>query len=161
MMIDLFRYNWKVREESFEQFAGLSEDLLLQERQGGVGSILKTFFHILDVECSWMQAVHGDKISEPDFEQYQSLDSVRELSKNYQGIVLGHLSKWTPEEEFRTVSVPWSSETYYYGEVLRHIIAHEIHHIGQLSVWAKQLGLKAVSVNYIGRGFLEALKGKV
>lgn len=157
-MIDLFKYNWKIREDSFDEFSKLSEEALLQERQGGVGSILKTFFHIIDVECSWIQAIHDDEVSEPIFEQYKTFDSVRELSSNCQNIVYRHLLKWTPDDEFKSVSVPWSSESFYYGEVLRHVIAHEIHHIGQLSIWAKQLGLKAVNVNYIGRGFLDEIR---
>jgi uncharacterized damage-inducible protein DinB len=40
------------------------------------------------------------------------------------------------------------------SEVLRHVIAHEIHHIGQLSVWARELGRKPVSAHLIGRGLL-------
>ena len=39
-----------------------------------------------------------------------------------------------------------------WGEVMRHIIVHEIHHIGQLSIWARELGRKPVSANLIGRG---------
>lgn len=39
-----------------------------------------------------------------------------------------------------------------WGEVMRHVIAHEIHHIGQLSIWARELGIKPVSANVIGRG---------
>lgn len=27
------------------------------------------------------------------------------------------------------------------GEILRHLIAHEIHHMGQLSIWVRDLGL--------------------
>ncbi|QWH42653.1 hypothetical protein EXW53_12305 [Bacillus mycoides] len=38
------------------------------------------------------------------------------------------------------------------GEVLRHVIVHEIHHIGQLSIWARELNLQPVSANLIGRG---------
>ncbi len=39
-----------------------------------------------------------------------------------------------------------------WGEIIRHIIAHEIHHIGQLSIWAREIGKKPVSANFIGRG---------
>lgn len=39
-----------------------------------------------------------------------------------------------------------------WGEVIRHTIAHEIHHIGQLSIRARELGKKPVSANLIGRG---------
>lgn len=34
---------------------------------------------------------------------------------------------------------------------MRHMIAHEIHHIGQLSVWAREIGKKPVSANLIGK----------
>ena len=30
-----------------------------------------------------------------------------------------------------------------WGEVMQHVIAHEIHHMGQLSVWARELGQTA------------------
>jgi uncharacterized damage-inducible protein DinB len=47
-----------------------------------------------------------------------------------------------------------SDEKYTIGEVLRHIIAHEIHHIGQLSVWSRELGLQPVTANLIGGNLL-------
>ncbi|MBZ4317248.1 DinB family protein, partial [Mycobacterium tuberculosis] len=34
-----------------------------------------------------------------------------------------------------------------------HIIAHEVHHIGQLSVWSRELRLQPVSSNFVGREF--------
>lgn len=27
-----------------------------------------------------------------------------------------------------------------WGEIMRHVIAHEIHHVGQISVWAREEG---------------------
>lgn len=35
---------------------------------------------------------------------------------------------------------------------MRHVIVHEIHHIGQISVWVRELGYEPVSANLIGRG---------
>ncbi|WP_410769432.1 DinB family protein [Fontibacillus sp. BL9] len=156
-MLEFFKYNWTVREDWFSLCSQLPDDILVQERQGGLGSILKTFFHIIDVECSWIQGINGDVVSEPDYEQYKSLELIRELSRESQDIVIKHLSKWTSNDEFKSVTVPWSSKTYYYGEVLRHVISHEIHHIGQLSIWSNAMGLKAVDVNYIGRGFMKSI----
>jgi len=46
-------------------------------------------------------------------------------------------------------------EAHTYGEVMRHLIAHEIHHIGQLSVWAREIGKKPVTANLIGRGLFD------
>lgn len=51
------------------------------------------------------------------------------------------------------VSVPWIDEKYTVVEILHHIVIHEIHHIGQVSVWARELELKTVSANFIGRKF--------
>lgn len=35
---------------------------------------------------------------------------------------------------------------------LRHVIVHEIYHIGQISVWTRELNIQPVSANLIGRG---------
>jgi uncharacterized damage-inducible protein DinB len=40
---------------------------------------------------------------------------------------------------------------FYKEEVLHHVLVHEIHHIGQLSVWARELNLEPVSANLLGR----------
>ncbi|HDR5022767.1 TPA: damage-inducible protein DinB, partial [Bacillus cereus] len=52
----------------------------------------------------------------------------------------------------KILKASWTDKTYTYGEVLRHVIVHEIHHIGQLSIWARELNLRPVSANLIGRG---------
>lgn len=75
---------------------------------------------------------------------------MKELSEQFRVEVRRFLSKDTRKDE--VVTVPWNDEKYTKTEVLHHIIAHEIHHIGQLSVWAREIGLKPVSANFIGRG---------
>lgn len=62
---------------------------------------------------------------------------------------------WTEAMENRTLTISrkdGSNLTYTHGEILRHVIAHEIHHVGQLSVWARELDRVPVSANLIGRG---------
>ncbi len=44
-------------------------------------------------------------------------------------------------------------------DILHHVIVHEIHHIGQLSVWAREIALHPVPANYIGRDFKSYFKG--
>ncbi|MNP77440.1 DinB family protein [compost metagenome] len=46
-------------------------------------------------------------------------------------------------------------EPHKYGEVMRHVIAHEIHHSGQLSIWSREIGKKPVNANLIGRGLFD------
>ncbi|WP_199623219.1 DinB family protein [Paenibacillus alkalitolerans] len=151
----LFQYNWRVRDEWFDWCGEIPYDELIRERVGGVGGILKTLFHIVDVEWSWIRALKGELVLDPEFEDYKSLELVRKLSEQYRLDVKRFLDGWSSDQEHRIVTPPWNPEkSYVHGEVLRHVIAHEIHHIGQLSVWAKEVGRPVVSANFIGRGIL-------
>ena len=49
------------------------------------------------------------------------------------------------------VQPSWMEGTYEKGRILRHLIAHEIHHIGQLSIWSREMGIKPVSASLIDR----------
>ena len=49
-MLTLFRYNWQVRDEWFRWCQEVPEDELFAMRTGGVGGILHTLFHVVDVE---------------------------------------------------------------------------------------------------------------
>ncbi|TKC18052.1 DinB family protein [Robertmurraya kyonggiensis] len=149
-MLKFFEYNWQVRDEWFEWCKQVPEEELLKNRVGGLGNILHTLVHIADVEYSWLYAIEGNEPVDVDFSEYESLDKARELSERFRIEVRELLSKYTGEDEL--VTVPWNDEKYTKTEVVHHIIAHEIHHIGQLSVWAREIGLNPVSANFIGRG---------
>lgn len=151
-MYSLFLYNWQIRDEWFEVLKDLSIEELTTERIGGVGSILKTLFHIVDVEYSWIRGIEGYDDPAPLFENFSNIQSIQQLSDDYRKNLLDILEKLTDDRELKVVKVPWDEESYRYGEVLRHVIAHEIHHMGQLSVWAKDLDVERVSANFIGRG---------
>ncbi|NOU93586.1 damage-inducible protein DinB [Paenibacillus sp. LMG 31456] len=149
----LFKYNWQIRQEWFNWCESFSTEELLQVRNGGLGIPLKTLFHIIDVEYSWIRALKGAPDLLPDFEDYKTLGLLKELSGLYHSEVSDYLSEWTSDMETKIVKSAGGND-YTFGEVLRHLIAHEIHHVGQLSIWAKELGKQAVSANYIGRGLI-------
>lgn len=154
-MQTFFQYNWMVREEWYQWCEDLKEEELLKIRIGGVGSILHTLFHIVDVEWSWIRILQGKEDFQEDFNEYNSLKKIRELDAKFHVEVANFITNWDVSMENRlhydtmpdgrTVTDTW-------GEVIRHIIAHEIHHIGQLSIWAREIGRKPVSANVIGRG---------
>ena len=73
-MQKLFEYNWQVREDWFTWCETVPEEELLKKRVGGVGSILYTLFHIVDVEYSWICGLQGKpEPEEPPFESFASL----------------------------------------------------------------------------------------
>jgi uncharacterized damage-inducible protein DinB len=151
-MKTLFRYNWMVRDEWFELCKQISIDELLRKRTGGPGGILYTLFHIVDVECSWIRGLQGKPDIQFQYDNYNSLEQVYQLSDTWRTEMQLFFQNWTTDFEHETVTVPWTEGRFTKGEILRHVIAHEIHHIGQLSIWVRELGFEPVSANVIGRG---------
>ncbi|MCC3357859.1 DinB family protein [Bacillus sp. REN16] len=156
-MKTFFRYNWMVREEWYQWCEELSEEELLQARTGGVGSILQTLFHIIDVEWSWIRLLQGKPDFEESFDDHKSLHLVRKLDSEFRTEVENFVNNWDDSMEnqlFYDTLPNGKIVTDTWGEVMRHVIAHEIHHIGQLSIWAREVGKKPVSANFIGRGLV-------
>ena len=158
-LINFFSYNWQVRDEWFEWCKQLPQDELLKERTGGVGSILNTLFHIIDVEYSWLRGIQGKEDVVIQFADYATLEKVKTLSHRLRDEIAEFLQESFAEIKEKVVSVPWDEDVYTVDEIVHHIIAHEIHHIGQLSIWSRELDLNPVAANYIGRDFVK-LKGR-
>lgn len=156
-MQTFFRYNWIVREQWYEWCESVPSEELLKARTGGVGSILKTLFHIADVEYSWIMLMQDRPEFYDPFEMYGSLDQVRALDRRLRLDVEAFVTAWDPSMETRPLPLTrpdGTSQLHAWGEVMRHSIAHEIHHIGQLSVWAREIGRAPVSANLIRKGLI-------
>lgn len=148
----LFGYNWHVRDEWFSWCESIPEDELFKARVGGVGTILRTLFHIVDVEQAWiLQGLQQKPEFHYRYEDYQSLNEIRGLSNACRPQIREFVANWSTDLENNKL------DDFTYGEVMRHVIAHEIHHIGQLSVWAREIGRQPVTANLIGRGL--SIKG--
>jgi uncharacterized damage-inducible protein DinB len=150
----LFRYNWQTREDWYRWCEDVPEEELLKVRVGGVGGILHTLFHIVDVEWSWIRAIQGKSDFQENFLAYNSLAKVRELDAAFRPEVEAFVRSWDTSLDNRLFKDPQSDSvtTETWGEIVRHVIAHEIHHVGQVSVWAREVGKKPVSANLIRRG---------
>jgi uncharacterized damage-inducible protein DinB len=154
-MIQLFKYNWQVREEWLNWCSSVPAEELLKARTGGCGSILKTLFHIIEVEHSWTVMLRGNPDpGEPPFGDYASLERIVDYSAKCHEEIAPLITQWCQSDcdhlnEQQEHS--GGAKGYSLGHVLRHMIAHEIHHVGQLSIWAREMGLEPVSVNLIGR----------
>lgn len=151
--MSFFEYNWQVRDEWFEWCNQLSSEELIKDRTGGVGSILYTLFHIIDVEYSWLRGIQGKEDIVVEFADYATLEKVKSLSDSFRTEIAQFLKKDLEELKEEVVCVPWDEVKYTVVEILHHIIAHEIHHVGQLSIWSRELGLSPVPSNFIGRKF--------
>ncbi|WP_037287784.1 DinB family protein [Saccharibacillus sacchari] len=157
-MRTFFEYNWIVREQWYEWCAEVPYDELIRPRTGGVGSILQTLFHIVDVEWSWIRSLQGKSDFQESFENYKTLEKVMQLDRTFRPEVEGFVDSWDESMETRSffdTQPNGKVDVDAWGEVMRHVIAHEIHHIGQLSIWARELGKKPVSANLIGKRLIK------
>jgi uncharacterized damage-inducible protein DinB len=154
-MLKLFEYNWQVRDDWFAWCRDVPEQELLRKRTGGVGGILHTLFHVVDVEYSWICEMEGKPEFQEPFAEYATLPQVQELSNRFREEEKAFVSSWNTDLEsilLNSINSKGEPETFKYGEIIRHVIAHEIHHIGQLSVWSRELGKAPVTANLIRRG---------
>ncbi|MFC6333101.1 DinB family protein [Paenibacillus septentrionalis] len=153
-MKSLFQYNWQIRDEWFQCLKLVPITELLKDRNAGVGSIFRTLFHIIDVEYSWIRALQNKEDLIFDINDYKDINSLNVLSDELRIEVKEYIDNWSSNLEFEVVTPSWMDRTYYKGEILRHIIVHEIHHTGQLSIWSKEIGIPVVSSNFIGRDLI-------
>jgi uncharacterized damage-inducible protein DinB len=97
-----------VRDEYFELCKHVPIDELLLKRNGGAGSIHYTFFHILDVEYSWIRGIQGKPDIQVQFESYQKIQQLIDLSAFWNVEIQEFLNKWSSGFENEFVTVPWS-----------------------------------------------------
>lgn len=158
-MKSLLLYNWDVRDEFIKAFEELPINELRKNRKAGLGSILKTLLHIIDVEYSWICAIFNKPEIQVDFEEYTDLKSVKEISSKFRAEIKEYLFQWTEEAEDEIIYPSWmQGASFSKGEIFRHLLVHEVHHIGQLSIWARELGITPPSSNFISRNFIDRAK---
>lgn len=146
-MIELFQLNWKVRDEWFRWCLDVPQVELDAPRIGGAGSILRTLFHVIDVEQYWIRCLAYGSQHHYDYAEYAELDELRALSKRLRPFVEETVAAWSPERDGEVRAIAHEDGTVselVYGDVLRRLVLHEAHHAGQLSIWAKEIGFEPV-----------------
>lgn len=151
----LFRYNWQVREEYFERLARLPEEELHKPRTGGYGSILRTLAHIVIVEQGWVRVLLGVPYLPMDLDAYASLAQVQQLSGQCRPDVERFVGGWTVTTGVRVFETTRDARPvrFTYAEIAAHLIVHEVHHAGQMSVWLREAGVEPPSADVVLRGF--------
>ncbi|RNA66677.1 DinB family protein [Alteribacter keqinensis] len=156
-MIELFQYNWEVREEWFDWCEEVPHEELVKKRTGGMESILHNLFHVINCEQLWINHMRGEPVIETDMKSITVLEEVKEFSRITKPVTMAFLESYETSGEDRILEVKSSRtgeiRSFSYDKVILHIITHEIHHIGQVSVWSREVGLKPVSSDLIIRDY--------
>lgn len=155
-MLDLFQYNWQVREDWFSWCESISEGDLHLSRIGGMGSIFNNLVHVIDCELLWVNSILEETHVYDAKASISSLDEVISYSNFAKAITLKLFQDQPDDFESRTVDIQnkkGQTFSFTYGKILRHILSHEIHHTGQLSVWSREIGLKPVNCDLLIRDY--------
>lgn len=154
----MFLYNWQIREEWFRWCETISKEELTKKRIGGMGSIVHNLFHVFDCEQIWVNQMQGTSVIINDINEISSLNDVIEFSNQVKPVTKSFIKSYNSCAQDEVLVVQRKSgttESFSYDKIIRHIIAHEIHHIGQISVWSREIGLKPVSSDLIFRDLIE------
>ncbi|SFC87562.1 Uncharacterized damage-inducible protein DinB (forms a four-helix bundle) [Bacillus sp. 491mf] len=156
-LIDLCHYNWQVREEWFKWCETIAIEELTKKRAGGMGSIIHTLFHVIDCEQLWINQMQGTAVIKKDINTISSLSDVKTFSIITKPVTQRFLESYaldTGERILEVKSKNGNSFSFTYERIIRHIITHEIHHIGQLSVWSREIGIEPVSSDLLIRDYV-------
>lgn len=155
-MLSLFLYNWQVREDWLNWCQTISEEEFHKERIGGMKSIRETLIHIIDCELLWLNSLVEKPII---FENRTAINALSEIC-TYSDFVKSHtesfIEQLPSQYENNIIEVKRRDGTILHftqKKILAHMMTHEIHHIGQLSIWARELGLKPISSDLIIRDY--------
>ena len=157
MLEKLFQYNWQVREEWMKWCEEIPYDELIQKRIGGMGSFLHTLYHVIDCEQLWINQMWNQPVIPTDLNAITQLDEVKSydmLTQQRTKLFLQELG--SDHGEHRILEIQKRNGdivTFSFDKVLSHIVTHEVHHIGQLSIWARQIGLAPVNSDLLIRDF--------
>jgi uncharacterized damage-inducible protein DinB len=154
MINNLFSYNWQVRDEWFEWCRTVPNEELMKERTGGMGSILHNLLHVINCEQIWISQMNGTPVAKKDFNKLTSLKEVIMFSNETKKTTKQFLKNVDDDLNEKILSITTRKGVTYdfpYNKVLLHIITHEVHHMGQLSVWSREINKKPVSSDLIFR----------
>lgn len=149
MLDKLFKYNWKVRDEWFEWCEKIPYEELIKERTGGMKNFLHTLFHVIDCEQIWVRQMLGKPVIEKDMSIIQSLSQVKKYAKETRESTEKLLTEF--QYDLQKDLIINESFIFSYEKILYHIVTHEVHHIGQLTIWSRELGITPVNSDLLVR----------
>ena len=119
-------------------------------------SIRETLIHIIDCELLWLNSLVTEKIVFERRQLLTHLSEIKEYSSFVQSFTEQFIEQLPSEYKNKIIEIQrrdGSILEFTQKKILAHMITHEIHHIGQLSVWARELQRKPISSDLIIRSF--------
>lgn len=148
MIRPLFDYNWQVRADWMKWCEELPYEELVKPRFGGMKSILHNLYHVVYCEHIWVSQLLGIDVNIQPIEKIRTLANIRA----FEAMTRERTLQWFEQETvFNDAVLDLRGRQFSHIKVMMHIATHEVHHIGQLSVWSRELGLAPVNCDLLPR----------
>jgi uncharacterized damage-inducible protein DinB len=142
---ELFSH-WKTVRHGLEQaLDGLTEEQLAFVPREGLWSLGTVACHIANAEDGWFRYVATRELDEwpsLDEERCRSSASIKALLNEVHGYTVAYLQKVDVADLDRTIAAPWGEELTL-RFIIWHVLEHEIHHRGEISLMLGLMGLEA------------------
>jgi uncharacterized damage-inducible protein DinB len=146
---DIFSHWRQIREGLISTIETFEEDELALIPFGGSWPIGRIMLHIADAEDGWLRVVVTKELRGwPDtytLENYPDKRSILELLDHVHSRSIEYLAQLSESDLLSKVEAPWGNEIPLLW-IIWHIIEHEIHHRGELSLILGYLGREGLDV---------------
>jgi len=146
-VIELLAYSQFLRHSYLDTFGKLPWEEFVKDRQASFGSLRNIFLHCIFVFDLWINhLIRGDDhVPRINFEDFDSMDKVREYMERVESDVSHYLSTVTPEELSRVFDRKQKSGSVIQmtvEDMLIDFFQEETHHRGEFIAILWQMGIK-------------------
>ena len=142
--------HWKgVRNGLLETIEKFNEDELEHKPYEGAWSVGEIILHIANAEDGWFRYVVKRQVdqwpNEHSLKNYPTMEAIKELLDDVHAETQAYLAVLEIDDLKKKLKAPWGREITI-GFVIWHVLEHEIHHRGELSLILGQLGREGLDV---------------
>lgn len=139
--------NWERIRDKLLETVDCFEDRELSFRPfDGSWTVRELMIHIAHEEMGEISYGIIQELSEwpSDYipKEYETIESIKSLLSDVHSRTLDYLSTLTDGDLDRVVDAPWDA-SYQLGDMIGHVMEHEVHHRGELSLILGLLGREA------------------
>ena len=146
---ELFSHWGEIRTNLVSTIDGFDDEELTLVPYEGSWPIGRIMLHIASAEDGWLRYVVTKELEEwPEFyvlNNYADKDSILRILDQVHSRSLAYLSQLKVSDLAQMISAPWGKEIPLLW-IIWHIIEHEIHHRGELSLILGYLGREGLDV---------------
>lgn len=144
----LFSHWDQVHSDTLETLDKFSESELTYSAYEGGMPVGRIALHIADAEEGWFRLVatkeRQDWPSDYTLENYSTKEAIKTLLSEVHAKTMRYLKTLTTEDLETVVEAPWGKFSIRF--IIWHVLEHEIHHRGELSLILGTLGREGLDV---------------